>query len=561
MRARQSVVICAMLLFVLLPRIARAETIRDFSSVVEVDGKGKIALTETIRYDFENISRHGIFRTIPYSYTNPSGTHVSVNLAVQSVRDERGLPYRYSLSRSDGKLEIKIGDPDTLITGEHTYTIRYTANRVFRWYDGEPELYWNVTGGDWAVPIEKSSLTLTGAVTPEPQRIRCFTGAIGSTETACSIEPYPGHPGFEIKPLAALNPREGFTFAARYPAGSLTEPSNNARALWFLQDNWGFGLPAPALLLLIILFRRYGRDPKGRGTIIAEYEPPKDVSPALLGYLIDERIDTRDIAATILQLAVKGYLRIEHVGRKLQKDTYRLFKKKATGTELTPFERMLFDALFGDAKDVQLSDLQKTLPAQLPSIKQLLKDEAKEKGFYTTSPNIPKAIFAVVGAAMIFLAFQFFGYNLPFAVGLGLTGLLTLGFAPFMSRRTSQGVGALEHIKGFKEFLTVTEKDRLKFHNAPSVRPQQFMAFLPFAVALGVEREWAKQFEHITISQPDWYTGNWTTFNAVVFASNMSDFRSAAASQALSAPGSHGGGFAGGGFSGGGFGGGGGGSW
>ena len=109
----------------------------------------------------------------------------------------------------------------------------------------------------------------------------------------------------------------------------------------------------------------------------------------------------------------------------------------------------------------------------------------------------------------------------------------------------------------------MAEKERIKFHNAPEKTPQLFEKHLPYAMVLGVEKKWAKQFENIYTAPPSWYEGDFAAFNAVIFVNSLNSFdshsRSALATSPSSAA-SGGSGFSGG-SSGGGFGGGGGGSW
>jgi uncharacterized membrane protein len=129
-----------------------------------------------------------------------------------------------------------------------------------------------------------------------------------------------------------------------------------------------------------------------------------------------------------------------------------------------------------------------------------------------------------------------------------------------MPKRTKEGVLALEEIKGFKLFLSVTETERLKFHNAPAKKPELFEKYLPYAMVLKVEKEWAKQFEGLFTEPPTWYEGNWQTFSLISLTSNLNAFSSVASSTLTPSAPSSGSGFSGG-SSGGGFGGGGGGSW
>jgi uncharacterized membrane protein len=127
-----------------------------------------------------------------------------------------------------------------------------------------------------------------------------------------------------------------------------------------------------------------------------------------------------------------------------------------------------------------------------------------------------------------------------------------------MPVKTREGVLMRERLEGFKRYLSVAEKDRITYHNAPERSPEVFEAFLPYAMAFGVEKAWAKYFEDLYTSEPEWYTGGTTgTFALGSLASDLSSFTTSVS--AASAPQSSGAG--GGGSSGGGFGGGGGGSW
>jgi len=166
-----------------------------------------------------------------------------------------------------------------------------------------------------------------------------------------------------------------------------------------------------------------------------------------------------------------------------------------------------------------------------------------------------------------FLSIKLFGSQLGFipVVSIVVSCIIIALFGMQMSKKTKLGAETKDYILGFKLFLSVTEKDRLDFHNAPEKNPEQFMEFLPYAIALGVENKWAKQFENIYITQPSWYQGNMAgAFVASSFVSHMTDFsKSVNTGMAYVSKSAASGGFGGGGggFSGGGFGGGGGGSW
>ncbi|MFA6511910.1 MAG: DUF2207 domain-containing protein [Patescibacteria group bacterium] len=559
---------------------ASAEVIHSFVSEVVVGEDGTLTVTETISYDFEDIERHGIYRDIPYQYER-NGFKYNSRIDVQEVFAS-GTNVPYEVSRSGGDVSVQIGDANILISGEQEYTIIYTVGRAMNWFDGEPEVYWNVTGDGWDVSIEYARVTVSGVAAYDTERGDCFTGSFGSQEQACSLQTDDEGTALTAFTTEELYPYEGLTVVARLPAGSIAEPTALERTVDFLRDNWGFALPIFTFFILWFLYQRFGKDPKGRGTIIAQYGPPEGMSPTMLGYLVDESIDPRDISAGIIGLAVKGYIKIHYVKKKrLLKDshTYELEQLKKPGKELTTFENELQTILFAGRNDrVKLDDLKKTFPLRLKSLHKTLHNEAETYNYFGNNPRVIKSLYYSLGVGLAFVSFYLIGGNIGLFIGFLLSGGFILAFANAMPRKTEKGVLAREHILGFKDFLTVTEKDRLKFHNAPAalrrgspagrpeVKPEQFMEFLPYAMALSIEKEWAEQFRGLTVEQPNWYDGqDWSTFNTIVFVSAMSDFDTTAKSQAFTAPNSGGGGgssgFGGGGFSGGGFGGGGGGSW
>ncbi|MBI3115102.1 MAG: DUF2207 domain-containing protein [Candidatus Kerfeldbacteria bacterium] len=543
-------------LFIIPNWTQAAERVVQLSATITVSRSGVVAVQETITYDFGEAERHGIYRLIPTKVENRRTPVKVVNVGIDGAPSDR-----YVVSSESGYARVRIGNPDRTITGEHRYLITYQVRNAINWFDGQPELYWNITGNGWDVPIEHAVATINEATGATVDNIKCYTGAVASQATDCTIRAAVGG-GVEVIAPAALSANEGLTVVARLSADAVPEPTAWQRFASDAAPNLGYGLPALALIALIWIQLRLGRDPKGRGTIIAEYEPPTGLSPAMLGYLIDEQINSRDVTASIIDLAVKGTLKISYEDQALWRHTYRLIKTGEPSATLTQFERELHTALFSVGDSVTLKDLQKALPGKLSGLKKTLRDEAKQQQYFkdlsSARGKYLMAVGVLGGLAWIAWMADWVGWTVGLAVSAGLTLIFML---PFLQQRSGKGVAVTEQIKGFKLFLSVTDKDRLKFHNAPAVKPEQFMAFLPFAIALGVEKDWAKQFEHITIEQPDWYQGNWTAFNAAVFASSLSDFAKTTAAQGLASAASGGSGFSGGGFSGGGFGGGGGGSW
>jgi len=321
------------------------------------------------------------------------------------------------------------------------------------------------------------------------------------------------------------------------------------------------------LVVLVWLFRRWrrsGRDPKMPGTVIAHYEPPDNALPAVIGVLIDERADRQDITATIVDLAVRGYLRIvEERSGLLKRKSFRLEKRKSfEDSSLQTYERTLLNELFGGADAIDMKDLAGTFHQHIPLITKQMYEVSQTKGFFDDIPQRVRRRYAGLGVGLIIVGFMviplasflsWLGGWMSFA--LIVNGILFLIFAPTMPRRTVKGVQALWQTKGFKLYLEKAERFRLK-----AMTPETFERFLPYAMILGVEKQWAERFHDIYQQPPSWYVSSQpftAGFLAGSLTSSLNSFSTYTRSSAMAAPASSGSGFGGGGFSGGGGGGGG----
>ncbi len=253
----------------------RAEEISRFSTDIVVGSDASMAVVETIDYDFGEEMRHGIYRDIPTEYVTKLGADQSIDINVEGVEDASGKSYTYETSSSGGVLKIKIGDADTLITGRHTYVIRYRARYAFGYFDGFDELYWNATGNGWQVPIGRAEarLTLPENVPSDKIQTSCYLGAYGSSESCDDAAHFDGR-AYVASASRVLQPSEGLTIAVGFPKGVIREVGTLERIWNFIKDN-----PVSLLPLLVFgyMFRhwyRYGRDPEGRGTVIPEYDMP-----------------------------------------------------------------------------------------------------------------------------------------------------------------------------------------------------------------------------------------------------------------------------------------------
>ena len=545
------------------------EHIENYDTHIQVGKDSTLTVTEKIVYDFAKVpGKHGIFRDIPFHYITPEGNSFTVHISIKSVTDETGAPYAYKLGRSsNNELEIKIGEANTTVSGIKTYIIKYTADRAVSRNvppNNHDEVYWNAIGTEWKVPIAHASahLELPQSVS-SGLKMACYFGIKGSIDTCTSTTT-------DQKAISFAVPRElyygqGMTVVVGFPAGIVQPPSSSQELSWWLKDNWPIGIPVIVLIIMVIVWSKYGRDPQGRGTIIAEYEAPDNLAPIEVGTIIDQRVDRRDISSLIIDLAVRGFLKIREVSASKWAVDYELVKLRNDANVLHTFEQTFFVGLFNGKETIKLSELKNSFYTTAQEVKQDVYDHLVEHGYFRSSPERLRGILVIVGLAVGFGGMYLLNFVMGGIAGWLmlcplLAGLIIAGFGIGMSVKTKKGVLAKEHIEGFKLFLSVTEKDRLKFHNAPAKKPELFEKCLPYAMVLKVEKEWAGQFKDIYIEPPKWYSGSWTTFNVIAFSTSLNSFSAVANSSLMVAPSSGGSGFSGG-SSGGGFGGGGGGSW
>jgi hypothetical protein len=307
------------LLFVAKTAVA-AETISSFDSTVRVAKDGELDVVETIRVQAEGREiRHGIYRDFPLTFRDATGTVREVDFKLLGVERD-GKAEDHSTARERGIIRIYAGNKDTIVSrGEHTYVFRYRTARQIRWFDGRPELNWNVTGNFWRFPIEAVTYQLQFVAGGDPVRWTAYTGRLGARGTD-----WRGGLGalgtLTVETTRRLAPGEGLTVVAEVPAAAVDPPSD-AALLWYrILDNraWIFG----GIGFLIVLgyylaaWEAVGRDPK-RGTVIPLFEPPKGISPALANYIRDwgfGREKWRAFTAAALSLAVRGLLRFDQSG-------------------------------------------------------------------------------------------------------------------------------------------------------------------------------------------------------------------------------------------------------
>ncbi|MBV8488618.1 MAG: DUF2207 domain-containing protein [Planctomycetaceae bacterium] len=564
-------------------------SIRKFDVQLVINRDASLDVTETIDADFY-IAKHGIMREIPIRYA--VGMHqYALRVKLRTVEDGQGRAYETSVSYEGNLMRIRIGSPDFTVRGRQRYRLRYTVDRAILWEGNHAWekgnyaiLRWNATGTEWQVPIDASKVTveLPRELNDFELSADAWTGYYNTRGKAFTKRLIDARTvEFTTGPL---KPREGITVEISMPADAVLRPGWSKELTWWLTDNFPY-LVFPATLAACFLawFVR-GRDQPGTGTIVVNYEAPDGLRPAEVGTLVDERVDLRDISATIIDLAVRGYLKIQETSSGSwfsSGSDYRFIKLR--GPEgLKNFEQKLYDQIFRQGDDVRLSDLQERFFPVLSRVKVDLYRGLSKERFFDGNPETVRGSFLVLGivlvlcvlAASCMIQLELIGriFFLPVVIAGALSLFVVVITSRVMPRKTRKGRIAWEKIAGLQEYIRRAEVDDLNEQERQGI----FERLLPYALIFGLSKRWGKAFENLYREPPDWYQparpvdfSTWVLINDIdrsIWMMNQT-FPTQPRLEFDSGSGRGGGygwssgGFGGGGSSGGGFGGGGGSSW
>ena len=592
MRTRAVFALLAALWLVALATVSaqadEAWVITSFHSDIRIATDSSLSISEDIRVDFGSLQKHGIFRTIPTRYRYDDTHDRYYDLTVQSVTDgSRPVPYTTSVVE-DNEV-IKIGDANVTVSGAQRYVIAYKVVGAMNSFADHDELFWNVDGGLW--PVSKQSVT-AGVTMPAGsfREAACYEGAQGSRE-GCTVTGLNNF--FTYSSTRELGSGEQMSIVTSLTKGAVRVPAPllEARKRQFPQDAFdvnpltvgiGLLLLVAGVGLIVRFWLAHGRDrayltryyqandaapdrPEPvfqHEPVVVEFEPPQKLRPAELGLILDESADTKDVTATIVDLAVRGFLTISEVQGKRD---WLLTRKSAEVAGMLPYEMTLFKGLFANRQQVKISELKGTFQSTLRSAEGEVYADAMSHKFFRARPDLVRLatvgvaiLIALAGAGLTFLLGITFGGGL---IGLAvvLVGVVLIVMHRAMASRTAAGREVMQKTLGFRLYMTTAEKYRQQFAEKAEI----FTQLLPYAIVFGCVARWSKAFEGIdTSASNSWYVGN-APFQAALLSSNLESMNSSLSSAIASTPPSSGSssGFGGGGFSGGGGGGGGGGSW
>ncbi|MFV0532549.1 MAG: DUF2207 domain-containing protein [Cumulibacter sp.] len=636
------VIACAIAIAALIvfswPPAAHAETgdrITSYDIQYVVDADGSVHVTETIDYQFASYGRHGIFRWLQYQGAAGEEQDRLYDISDFSVSSPTGASTRTQLEQQvgeDGRSRYdvyQIGSSSDIVDESETYVLTYTIDGALNPQDGQDtEFYWNATGHEWDAAIDQ--VTISVDVPDGPTQVACWAGPAGTSDP-CDDASIEGGTAIFEHTSSSYGSNWGVTIAVGINADAVeAAPVFVDRPTWANQN--GF-TPLPMTLGAVVLIglsafgwrlrlssrdRRFANVPPGvipdnPGTrvvgigsgakVIADdlaikppvaFSPPRGISPAQASYLRRPGHDPDQLAATILDLAHRGVLRI--VG-----DEYgdsRRVELQSRGRLEHPHEQAFVDNLFAGGTSVSLTkDVPPgvTPPLHRPNDRlraALASDVKRRKWFVAELGGARKSLRALgwllaIGgiALLLYTAYQFETEST--GSGFGIWGLVALLAGPiliWMSKRgrgqgrTAMGRAVMDQVDGFETYLRTAEADQLRFEEGEDI----FSKYLPWAVAFDVTERWSRICADLSArglipAQPAWYSGRWDGLHTYLWVSSFNHHINSAASAPVPTPstlGSSGGfsgggfggfsggsGFGGGGFSGGGGGGGGGGSW
>ena len=543
-------------------------------------GRGPLIILPTRQDDGANPDEQYVFEYSNFAVSSPSGASS-----------------RTSRESDAGGILLRIGDENRWNTTAQEYVLEYDVTGFIvsdQAQSGLDEFNWNVIGPAWDSSFQDIQVSVTGPV--DVSGAACFYGRGYTMECEASSSGQTAQYSH-----SALQPSEPMQVVAGFPAGTFggveqikTRKVTAANAFELTPVTGGIagaGILA-AIAGLFAVQRRHARDdvylgltpglvPKPGETsnvgpspkkfpVAVQFNPPKGATPGEIGTLLDTTADNVDVSATIVDLAVRGYLRIEADGKR---DFVLHAASAPRGDKLVDYEATLLADLFKGRPSRHSSELRKaTFQNVLPHAKEGLYASVVRKGWFKSNPNGSQVLPIVGGglligagvmAAMFLASFGWGLISLPLVVlGVGL-----IAISGKFRKRTAQGSAYLAQAKGFELYLRTAEKETLRFEEGEDI----FSKYLPYAIVFGVADRWSKLFaqlgaEGLYQADTSWYIGA-DLMHGYYFASAMNnlthsfnDVMNAARMDGMSQATGGSSGFSG--FSGGGgFGGGGGGSW
>lgn len=497
------------------------------------------------------------------------------------------------ISKSELEIKSKIGEKHIQwnftrrdFSGEEKgWIVKYKVHGGISFLKNYDEIYWNAIPQNRDVIVRNVKVMIS---LPDNEKFRSDLIRLYSEQTLPKNYYFKNNNAQAIFEGKDLEPYANFTIAVGFSKNIVSQ-----LAYWkdLLKIYYGYILSIIIFLACVIVgfiyWYKTEKSKEGKRAIIPQYEPPQNLRPAMAEVVVKEKLTNKGLAATIIDLAVRGYVKIEEeekskfevvIGRfvKIFSADYTITETKSyeNDPDLEDYEKKYLKALFGLKEYFSTKELKrnqtkaKVLYMEIKKVKDKIYEETElDTGAFEIGLTTEKkkniifgilffAVFFVIGGVIAIGIGQFF--ILALTVIVSVTGLYA--FIKYEARLSKEGLKLKEDWLGFKMYLETAERFRMQ-----NLKPEFFEKYLPYAMIFGVEKKWAKAFEAFNIPPPVWYAGSAhaaatgtssshaSSFSPSAFsASFTSSFTSAFSSSGASGASAGGGGAGGGGGGGGG---------
>lgn len=523
-----------------------AELVTAFDQAITVNRDGSMQVVETISANAEGkIISHGIFRDFPLSFADGSGHSVKTDVSISSVERDGKLEDWHGETFGNTQ-RIYVGRSDqTVSRGMHVYRITYTADGGISEFDDRDELYWNVTGNGWSLPIRHASASVSLPEGVVPQQIAVFTGPSGATGKNATIVQKDGRLTFATtRPLAK---GEGLTISARLPKGAFA-PAD---------DSGGISVAAFGLFVVLLYNVVASRRSKAGSDRVREprCDPPENISPAVANY-IDNKGFPRGVgtalSAAVLNLAVKGYVILDPLEDRLLVHA----ADRPLGNDLDNSEMVVLSAISPRAPLAFDKKNALVVKAVADEFRRVIERDHENRYFLTKNPRAGGSLLlalaalgaiclkgsgglalvivvglatALIGGMIVALRHRRTSRLGRFAAGFCLTliaacfvgivvaassnadkirveGLVmatliaaivavTIFFASRFQTWTKLGAEVFNQIDGLRTYLSAAIDSSTSREGSAAMSSQHFESLLPYAVALGAGTSWSQSFD------------------------------------------------------------------
>ena len=501
------------------------DAILEFRSDINVHSTAEIDIVETITFQPSSFEeRHGLEWSIPYVY-DVGAFRRPTELEINSVEyypvdsPSQITTNLYSRYDENGWATLRIGSANILITQPHVYiidyTLKYTGISYFKTHD---ELYLNIIGPGWKLPIDNASATVT--MPTEISEAVCYTGPDGSEQKECTFEI--NNNVLTVRPNDTLPPLNGYTIALKQPVGTF-ENTTKEQARLIILANIGILLPIPVAIILFVFLKKYRKgEPK---TVIPQYNAPAgfDVLSSGILYKDSNSLRSKYISALLIEMCTKGYCKI----KEYKKKKYEIIKLAEFPLE-SPHAISILTSIFAHGDTVSLDKLTDFYTTSITAY-HTARNSIEKLGYYSTkrvrSRNFLRAI-SIIAILICFFAIQsFIGISMiGTLIGIIISSILLFIFSQNFNIKSELGEEKYAELMGLKMYIETAEEDKIKFHNDPERYKERFEKLLPYAMIFGLEKKWAQLFEDIYTTSPQWYEGQSSTFDTMLFANSISSF-------------------------------------